>query len=76
MVGFVVLTVLKARQNKTTRASVTGIILAIVFALLLNTVSAGLVFIQPQERGVAISASAPKGYRETILQPGLHWFIP
>ncbi|MFN2282185.1 MAG: SPFH domain-containing protein, partial [Anaerolineales bacterium] len=35
-----------------------------------------LVFIQPQERGVVISAIEPKGYREDILQPGLRWVIP
>jgi regulator of protease activity HflC (stomatin/prohibitin superfamily) len=41
-----------------------------------TTVSAGLVFIQPDERGVVISAVAPKGYREQALEPGLHWIIP
>jgi len=44
--------------------------------VLLNTLSAGLVFIQPQERGVVISAVAPKGYREDVLQPGLRWVVP
>jgi regulator of protease activity HflC (stomatin/prohibitin superfamily) len=45
-------------------------------ALILNTVSAGLVFVEPQERGVVISAFAPKGYREEPLQPGLRWILP
>jgi regulator of protease activity HflC (stomatin/prohibitin superfamily) len=35
-----------------------------------------LVFVQPQERGVVISAIAPDGYRKDILQPGLRWVIP
>jgi regulator of protease activity HflC (stomatin/prohibitin superfamily) len=35
-----------------------------------------LVFIEPTERGVVISAVAPKGYREQALQPGLRWIIP
>ncbi|MFO8035097.1 MAG: SPFH domain-containing protein [Anaerolineales bacterium] len=76
VVGFIALTVLRARKNKPTRGALTGIILALVLALVFNAVSAGLVFIQPQERGVVISAVAPKGYRDTILQPGLHWVIP
>jgi len=42
----------------------------------LTTVSAGLVFIQADQRGVVISAVAPKGYREQPLQPGLRWVIP
>jgi regulator of protease activity HflC (stomatin/prohibitin superfamily) len=76
VVAFLVLTVLRARQGKKTRGTVTGIIIAVAAAILLNTLSAGLVFIQPQERGVVISAIEPKGYREDILQPGLRWVIP
>jgi regulator of protease activity HflC (stomatin/prohibitin superfamily) len=76
VVAFLVLTVLRARQGKKTRGTVTGIVVALVAAILLNTLSAGLVFIQPQERGVVISAIAPKGYREDVLQPGLRWVIP
>ena len=76
VVAFLVLTVIRARQGKKTRGTVTGIIVAVAAAVLLNTLSAGLVFIQPQERGVVISAVAPKGYREDVLQPGLRWVIP
>ena len=76
VVAFLVLTVIRARQGKKTRGTVTGIIVAVAAAVLLNTLSAGLVFIQPQERGVVISAVAPKGYREDVLQPGLRWVVP
>ncbi|MCD4802936.1 MAG: prohibitin family protein [Anaerolineales bacterium] len=76
VIGFIALAVMRARQGKKTRGSLTGIIVAIVLAIVLNTVSAGLVFIQPQERGVVISAVAPDGYRQDILQPGLRWVIP
>ena len=76
VVAFLVLTVLRARQGRKTRGTVTGIVIAVVAAIILNTASAGLVFIEPQERGVVISAIAPKGYREAILQPGLRWVIP
>ncbi len=55
----------------------TALLLGLVgVALLLTVVSAGLVFMQPEQRGVVISALAPKGYREEILQPGLHWVVP
>lgn len=76
VVAFLVLTILRARQGKKTRGAVSGIIIALVAAILLNTLSAGLVFIQPQERGVVISAIEPKGYREDVLQPGLRFVIP
>ncbi len=76
VVGFIALTVLRARQGKKTRGSVSGIIVALVAAVILNTVSAGLVFIKPEERGVVISAVEPGGYRKEVLQPGLRWVIP
>ncbi len=76
VIGFIALAVLRARQGKKTRGSLTGIIVAIALALVLNTVSAGLVFILPQDRGVVISAVEPAGYRQEILQPGLRWVIP
>ena len=50
-----------------------GLILA---AIILTVVNSGLVFIQPQERGVVISALAPEGYRQEELSPGLSWVIP
>ncbi len=76
VIGFLALMILRARQGKKTRGTVTGIIVALVAAVILNTVSAGLVFIQPQERGVVISAIEPNGYRSEVLQPGLRWVIP
>ena len=76
VLGFIALAVLRARQGKKSRGAVTGIIVALVAAVLLNTVSAGLVFIQPQERGVVISAVETGGYRNEVLQPGLRWVIP
>ncbi|MBI4770191.1 MAG: prohibitin family protein [Chloroflexi bacterium] len=45
-------------------------------ALVLTSVSAGLVFIQPEERGVVISALQAQGYRSQVLTPGLRWIIP
>jgi regulator of protease activity HflC (stomatin/prohibitin superfamily) len=54
----------------------TAIIVVAISAVVLTIINAGLVFIQPEERGVVISALAPKGYREQALQPGLNWIIP
>jgi regulator of protease activity HflC (stomatin/prohibitin superfamily) len=68
--------VIRASRRQQIRALVSALILTLVLAVVLNTVSAGLVFIQPEERGVVISALAPKGYREEPLQPGLRWVIP
>lgn len=70
------LAVFRASRGRNVKA-ISFVILALALsAIILTTVSAGLVFIQPEERGVVISAVAPKGYREEILQPGLSWIIP
>jgi len=76
VIGLIVLAVVRATRGRNTRPlSITILVLAI-FAVLLTTTAAGLVFIQPEERGVVISAVAPKGYREAALQPGLSWIVP
>ena len=48
----------------------------LVVGVLFSSVSAGMVFINPDERGIVISALQPKGYREEALTPGLRWVIP
>jgi regulator of protease activity HflC (stomatin/prohibitin superfamily) len=52
------------------------LIILLVVAFVVTTISSGLVFINPQERGVVISAVNPDGYRKEALQPGLSWIIP
>jgi regulator of protease activity HflC (stomatin/prohibitin superfamily) len=72
----VVLTVVRAARGYKVRSLSIGILVAAILAVVLTSVSAGLVFIQPEERGVVISALAPDGYRDEPLQPGLNWIIP
>jgi regulator of protease activity HflC (stomatin/prohibitin superfamily) len=75
-IGMIVLVVLRASRNKNVKGLVTILLVVLVAALLLSTVSAGLVFVQPEERGVVISALQAGGYRPDPLQPGLRWIIP
>jgi len=76
VVVLLVLAVLRASRRQKVGAISTAILVATALAIILTTVSAGLVFVQPDQRGVVISALAPKGYREEPLQPGLRWIIP
>lgn len=75
-VGMIVIVVLRASRNKNVKPFVTILVIALVAAVLISSVSAGLVFIQPEERGVVISALQAGGYRPEPLQPGLRWIIP
>ena len=68
--GFVVFNVARGRKFGG------GAPIVVVAALLLTTVASGLVFIDPEQRGVVISALVPGGYRPAPLEPGLHWIIP
>ncbi len=72
----VVFVVMRASRNQDTRGGGRIIVGLIIFAILMTTLSSGLVFIQPEERGIVISAVAPKGYREQALEPGLRFIIP
>lgn len=74
--GLVVLITVQTARGQKVKNGRTIIIIVLASALVLTTLSAGLVFIEPQERGVVISAIAEKGYRETALQPGLRWIVP
>jgi regulator of protease activity HflC (stomatin/prohibitin superfamily) len=73
---WIALAVFRASKNRSNKSAVPVTIGLAVLALLLTVVNSGLVFIEPQERGVVISAFAPGGYRQEPLQPGLSWVIP
>jgi regulator of protease activity HflC (stomatin/prohibitin superfamily) len=71
-----VVMVMRSSRGQPTRGLASTLGILVVVSILITAVNAGLVFINPQERGVVISAVAPKGYREQALQPGLRWVIP
>lgn len=72
----VALVIMRAMRGRPLRAATSMIIGVVVLALALTSVSAGLVFMQPEERGVVVSAIDPQGYRTEVLNPGLHWIVP
>ena len=76
VIGLLTVAILRATRGKKVTGISWAILATAIAAVLLTSVSAGLVFIQPEERGVVISAVAPNGYREEPLQPGLRWIIP
>lgn len=75
-IGLIVLITIQTSRGQKMKYGRTLIVILLTSALVLTTLSAGLVFVEPHERGVVISAIAPKGYRESALQPGLRWIAP
>ncbi len=76
VVGSVIFAGYTIARGGSARSMVGLVIGAIVLAILLSVASAGLVFVQPTERGVVVSALQPTGIRQVALQPGLRWIIP
>lgn len=76
VIGLIILAVFRTTRGRPLKGAGSMVVVLIVLAVVLSTVSAGLVFVQPDERGVVVSAVEEKGYRDVPLQPGLRWVIP
>ncbi|MEJ2486959.1 MAG: SPFH domain-containing protein [Anaerolineales bacterium] len=73
--GVIVFVVVRATRDRNTKGIVPIVGIVLLLAVVMNVLSAGLVFIEPTERGVVITVGQG-GVRETALQPGLNWIIP
>jgi len=74
--GLIAVGIIRSSRGKGFK-SITRIVIVVgILAIVLTTLGAGMVFIQPDERGVVISAISPQGYRSDVLEPGLRWVIP
>lgn len=71
----IALVVLRASRGQKMRNANLLVISVVVFAIVVNVAAAGLVFIQPNERGVVVTIREG-GIRDAALQPGLNWVIP
>jgi regulator of protease activity HflC (stomatin/prohibitin superfamily) len=74
--GFLLIIVMRASRNQGVKGLTTTFLILVVVATIVTIVSMGLVFIQPDSRGVVISALSPDGIRQDALQPGLRFVIP
>ena len=78
-IGLAVLAVARASRKQSTKGISSSALLVLAFAGVLSILAAGLVFVEPNERGVVISPysfRAPLGYLPYALTPGLHWIVP
>jgi regulator of protease activity HflC (stomatin/prohibitin superfamily) len=75
VLGVIVYAVVRITRKQKVAGGMALIAIVAVVAIVLNIVAAGLVFIEPTERGVVITI-ASGGVRQEELQPGLNWIIP
>ncbi|MBI3761501.1 MAG: prohibitin family protein [Chloroflexi bacterium] len=77
LIGSFVYGAFRASRREGTGAAVTLIIGTLVAAIALTTAASSVIFIQPEQRGVVISAlPGENGVKQQALQPGLQWVVP
>jgi regulator of protease activity HflC (stomatin/prohibitin superfamily) len=76
LVVYVASVMAQRAQRRDARVSLVVVAVLLVGGLAASTLGAGLVFINPEERGVVLSMLSPSGYRSQALQPGLNWIVP
>jgi regulator of protease activity HflC (stomatin/prohibitin superfamily) len=75
-IGIVALAIGRASQGHPLKRVGPFVIALFALSMVVFFISMGLIFIEPDQRGVIISPYDPKGYRADALGPGLHWIIP
>ncbi|MCX6081632.1 MAG: prohibitin family protein [Chloroflexi bacterium] len=75
VIGLVVLMVTRSSRGQPVKGFSTSVVLMIIVSVMLSTVGAGLVFIEPDEMAVVITASQG-GIRPEPLTAGVHFVIP
>ena len=73
--GVLAVIVLRATRGRPMRNGWMLLGVTAALAVALNILAAGLVFIQPSQRGVVVTIRAG-GIRPNALEPGLHWVVP
>ena len=77
VIALIGLLVARTARRQQVGSAVTYVVVMVVVALALNIASAGLIFIEPTERGVVISAvPGNEGVKQEALTPGLNWIVP
>ena len=74
-IGLVVLLVTRSSRGQPVKGFSTSVVIMIVVAIALSTVGAGLVFIEPDQIAVVITANQG-GIRPEPLTAGIHFVIP
>jgi regulator of protease activity HflC (stomatin/prohibitin superfamily) len=71
----VIVVIIRAGRGKETKGATAYVLGALLIALVFTVISLSVVFIEPTERGVVISAMTD-GVRSEALEPGLGFIVP
>jgi regulator of protease activity HflC (stomatin/prohibitin superfamily) len=74
--GVLVTMLVRSSRNQPAKGFSSLVVILLVAAILLTSLGAGLVFVEPDELGVVITILGQGGIRSEPLQAGLHWIVP
>jgi regulator of protease activity HflC (stomatin/prohibitin superfamily) len=75
-IGVLVMIFVRASRKQPTKGLNTLVVILLVVAILLTSVGAGLVFIEPDDMAVVVTVIGGQGIRPEPLTAGLHWIVP
>lgn len=75
-IGILIAISMRAARKQPVGGLSTAAVVLVVAALLLTTIGAGIVFIEPDELGVVVTVLGSGGIRPEPLDSGLHWIVP
>lgn len=75
-IGILITISVRASRKQPVGGLSTAAVVLVVAALLLTTVGAGIVFIEPDELGIVVTVLGSGGIRPDPLDSGLHWIVP
>jgi regulator of protease activity HflC (stomatin/prohibitin superfamily) len=76
LIGVIAAMFIRTSRNQPSKGLGTAAIILLVLAILLTTVGAGLVFIEPDELAIVVTVLGGQGIRPEPLPAGLHWIVP
>ncbi len=75
-IGILVAISVRASRKQSIGGLSTAAIVLVVAAVLLTSIGAGLIFVEPDELAVVVTVLGEGGIRPDPLESGLHWIIP
>ena len=76
LMGVIVTIFIRTSRNQPAKGLGTAAVVLLVLAILLTSLGAGLVFVEPDELAVIVTVIGGDGIRPEPLTAGLHWIIP
>jgi len=76
LIGVIAAMFIRTSRNQPSKGLGTAAIVLLVLAILLTSVGAGLVFVEPDDLAVVVTVLGGDGIRPEPLTSGLHWIVP